>query len=99
MPVLVRAGAIVPTQRYRPFTPPAPPKALTITAFPGASGSFRLYDDRGLGFGYVRGRFAWTQISQVRHGRRTTLKIGALRGSFPGAPRARSWTVRLLGVA
>lgn len=99
MPVLVRAGAIVPTQPSVPFTPPRPSKALTITAFPGASGSFRLYDDQGLGFGYTRRLFAWTQISQARHRRRTTLTIGALRGSFPGAPRARSWTVRLLGVA
>jgi alpha-glucosidase (family GH31 glycosyl hydrolase) len=99
MPVLVRAGAIVPTQPSAPFTPPGPAKALTITAFPGASGSFRLYDDQGVGFGYLRGRFAWTRISQVRHGGRTTLTIEALRGSFPAAPRARSWTVRLLGVA
>jgi hypothetical protein len=99
MPVLVRAGAIVPTQPYRPFTPPGPPRALTITAFPGARRSFRLYDDQGLGFGYARGLFAWTQISQARHRGRITLTIGALRGSFPGAPRARSWTVRLLEVA
>jgi Glycosyl hydrolases family 31/Domain of unknown function (DUF5110) len=98
MPVLVRAGAIVPTQPYGPSTAPGSPKALTITAFPGVSGSFRLYDDQGLGFGYRRGLFAWTAISQVRHGRRTKLTIGALRGSFPGAPRARSWTARLLGV-
>ena len=99
MPVLVRAGAIVPTQRDARFTPPGSAKALTITAFPGTRGSFGLYDDQGAGFGYLRGRFAWTEIRQARHGRRTMLTIGALRGSFPGAPRARSWTVRLLGVA
>ena len=99
MPVLVRAGAIVPTRPYTPFTPPGPARALTITAFPGAAGNFRLYDDQGVGFGYMRGRFAWTRISQMRRGGRTTLTIAALRGSFPGAPRARSWTVRLLGVA
>ena len=89
----------MPTQPYAPFTAPGPAKALTITAFPGASGSFKLYDDQGVGFGYLRGRFAWTRISQVRHAARTTLTIGALRGSFPGAPRTRSWTVRLLGIA
>jgi hypothetical protein len=98
MPVLVRAGSIIPTQPYAPFTPPAPPRALIITAFPAGAGSFRLYDDAGVGFGYERGRDAWTEISQVRRGRLTALRIGAMRGSFPGAPRARSWTVRLLGV-
>jgi alpha-D-xyloside xylohydrolase len=99
MPVLVRAGAIVPTQPATPFTGPGPPPAVELTAFPGAHGRFALYDDQGTGFGYQRGRFSRTPIEQRRRGRRLTLTIGAARGRFPGRPLARTWQVRALDVA
>ena len=98
MPVLVRAGAIVPTQAYAPYTPSGPPKSLIITAYPGARGSYTLYEDEGVGFDYTRGRDTWTRISQVRRRGTTVLTIGPARGSFRGAPRARSWEVEILGV-
>jgi alpha-glucosidase (family GH31 glycosyl hydrolase) len=96
MPVYVRAGGIVPTQRYVPTTAVTPPRALTLTAYAGR-GSTRLYDDAGDGLGYLRGQYAWTRIAQRRRHGRTTLTIGPMRGSFPGKPRARSWTVRFVG--
>jgi hypothetical protein len=99
MPLLVRAGAIVPTQPYTPSTPPGPSRALTLTAFPGARGSFTLYDDAGVGFGYVGGQHAFTRIAHAQRRRWSSLTIGAARGRFPGAPSARSWRIRFLSVA
>jgi alpha-D-xyloside xylohydrolase len=83
MPVLVRAGAIIPTGE---------PEHLTFNVFPGARGRFTLYEDEGDGFGYERGRFTRTTITQ-RAGKVT---IGPARGTFPGKPRRRAWTVRLV---
>jgi alpha-D-xyloside xylohydrolase len=97
MPVLVRAGSIVPTQPDVPFTTPGPSRKLILTVYSGGTGRFDLYDDQGAGFGYTRGAFTWTPIVHTeRHGV-TTITIGPARGRFPGAARTRSWEVRLVG--
>jgi alpha-D-xyloside xylohydrolase len=98
MPVLVPAGSIIPTQAYAPFTPPGPPRSLILTAYPGVHGSFTLYDDAGLGFGYARHAYARTTITQTRSRGRTLVSIGPARGGFAGALRSRSWQVQLLDV-
>jgi alpha-glucosidase (family GH31 glycosyl hydrolase) len=93
MPVLVRAGSVLVTQPYAPYTPPGPNPNLILTAYPGARGAFTLYDDQGTGFGYQRGEDSFTQIGQRRHGRRAVVTIGAAKGSFPGRLARRSWQV------
>jgi hypothetical protein len=98
IPVLIRAGAVLPTAPYADHAG-ASPASLILTAYPGARGSFRLYDDQGTGFGYTRGRYSWTSIVQSRHGRHTTLVIGPASGHFAGQPRRRTWLIRLSDVA
>lgn len=98
MPVLVRAGAIIPTEPYQPFTPARPQRQLILTVYAGGNGSFSLYDDQGVGFGYTRRQYSWTPIRHTQHGKLTTLRIGPARGTFPGALHRRSWLVRLVGV-
>ncbi len=98
MPVLVRAGTIVPTEPYAPFTTPTPQKTLILTAFPGPRGNFNLYDDQGTGFGYTGARYTWTRITHTERGHRSTLTIAPAIGHFNGALRKRSWQVRFLDV-
>ena len=81
LPVLVRAGAVIPT---------APD---TLTVYPGRRGALRLYDDAGTGFAYEHGASA---VTPIRH-RGRTLTIGPARGHFAGQPARRAWTVRFLG--
>jgi alpha-glucosidase (family GH31 glycosyl hydrolase) len=99
MPVLVRAGAIVPTQPSAPFTSPGPPRKVTLTVYAGAPGRFGLYDDQGVGFGYTRRAFTWTPIVHTERRRGATITIGPARGHFAGAPTRRSWEVRLVGIS
>ena len=98
MPVLMRAGAILPTQPDLPTTQAAPQDPLVVTAWPGAGGSFRLYDDQGQGFAYQGGAYAFTRIDHSDNAARKTLTIGPAQGSFPGAPATRSWEVRFAGI-
>ncbi len=98
MPVLVRAGAVIATQPYAPFTAPGAPRTLVLTVFGGTHGSLRLYDDPGVGFGYARA-FTWTPIAYRRQGRRAVVTIGPAEGRFPGALRTRSWVVRFVGAS
>ena len=95
MPVLVRAGAILPTQPGAPYTPPAPNPHLIVTVYPGRAGTLRLYDDHGAGFGYAHGQYTLTTITARQSPQLDTIRIGAARGRFPGALAARSWDVRL----
>ncbi len=99
IPVLVRAGAMVPTQPLGQRTAAGPARRLVLTAYPGARGSGDLYDDAGTGFGYQRGEYTRSTFTQVRSAGTTTLTIGRARGSFPGALTARTWDVRLRTLA
>jgi len=96
MPVLVRAGAIVPTQPEAPFTRPGPARKLILTVYAGAPRRFELYDDQGTGFGYARGAFTWTRIVHTERRGVATITIGPAHGRFRGSPRTRMWQVRLV---
>jgi hypothetical protein len=95
IPVLVRAGAVVPTQPSGKRTANAPARRLVLTAFPGVAGSGALYDDAGSGFGYRRGGFTRTAFTQRRVAGVTTLVIGQAHGTFPGALAAHGWDLRI----
>ncbi len=95
LPVLVRSGAIVPTQDAVPFTAPGGADALTLTVHGGRRGRFTLYDDAGSGYGYQDGAKRFTRLTH----RGRSLSIAPARGTYPGAPATRDWTVRFLGVA
>ena len=97
MPVFVRTGGIVPTQPPVATTPAAPPPSLILTAYRG-DGRLRLYDDAGEGLAYEEGQFSRTTVAQRRERGAHVVTIGAATGSFPGAPRSRSYEVRVVGV-
>ena len=68
-----------------------------MTVYPGADGSFELYEDAGDGYKYEKGefttiRFAWDDKTK-------TLSIGARKGSYPGMLKARTFRVKTLGGA
>jgi alpha-glucosidase (family GH31 glycosyl hydrolase) len=50
MPLYVRAGAIVPMGPMRQYTSDPVEGPLTLTVYPGADGSFQLYEDDGMTF-------------------------------------------------
>ena len=85
MPVFVRAGAVVPTQEYRPHETERPADPLVLTVWAGRDGGFRLYEDGGDGLAYRRRSFAFTHIVHDHRGRRgSVVRIGRARGPLPG---------------
>jgi len=92
MPLLVRAGAIVPTGPAIQSSGEQPGGALVLHVFTGANGAFDLYEDDGTSIDYVRGAFArvplrWDEKAQV-------LTIGQRQGSYAGMPATRAISVR-----
>jgi hypothetical protein len=99
IPVLVRAGTVLPTQPPGRRTASAPARRLVLTAFPGRAGTGNLYDDAGSGFGYRHGELTRTRFTQRRAGGVTTVVIGRARGTFPGALSSRGWDLHIRAVS
>ncbi|MDT8915974.1 ricin-type beta-trefoil lectin domain protein [Amycolatopsis sp. PS_44_ISF1] len=89
MPVLVKSGGIVPTRTDYTQDQHQPLTQLTLSVGAGADGNFSLYQDSGEG----TGPSATTPIRWNDAGR--TLTVGAAAGTYPGAPSARAYTLRL----
>lgn len=84
VPVFVRAGGVIPTKQG-------------VSVFAGVDGEAELYEDAGDGTGYRRGEFARTSLRYTESGAGDpVLTIGPRRGSYPGMPGERSWTIRLV---
>ena len=90
MPLYVRAGSIIP---YGPDVQYAAAKAdpIELRVYPGADGTFTLYEDEGDNYDYEKGVYAtiplsWNEKSQ-------TLTIGRRKGQFPGMLKQRTFRV------
>ncbi len=99
IPVLVRAGAVLPSHRPGTRARVTPTRHVVLTAYPGPRGSGRLYDDAGSGLAYRRGASTWTTFTQRRAHGTVTVRVGRARGGFAQALRLRTWDLRVLSVA
>lgn len=95
MPLYVRAGAILPMGPVMQYATEQPDAPLEIRIYPGADGSFTLYDDDNETYAYERGQSARTELSW--NDKAGVLTIGARRGSFPGMSRSRTLHLVLAG--
>lgn len=92
LPVLARAGAIVPLAGEGTFGVENP-DALELRVFTGADGSFELYeDDDALHPRELRTPIAWSDADRI-------LTIGPAAGELGVSPATRRVTVRVVGVA
>ena len=93
IPFFVKAGSILPIGPDVQYSTEKPWDALTLKVYPGANGSFTLYEDAGDGYNYEKGEF--TEIPMTWNDKSRTLTLGARKGSYPGMIESRSFTVTL----
>jgi alpha-D-xyloside xylohydrolase len=91
LPLYVRAGSIIPFGPELQYTQEKPADPITLYVYAGADGSFTLYEDDGVSYGYERGAFAKIPIRWNDAAR--TLTLGARTGEFPGMLRERTFGV------
>jgi hypothetical protein len=93
MPVLIKAGGIMPTRTDHTDNAQPPLTQETVNVAAGADGSFSLYSDAGEGTGYTSGQSTSAPLSwsDAAH----TLTISAQSGGWSGAPTSRAYTLRL----
>lgn len=95
-PVFYRAGSVIPYYPVR-RTVVNDPGEIILKVVPGASGSGKLYEDKGDSQEYKGDAWAMTTFIQNRSDSGITLTIGRRNGSFEGMPTQRKWTVQFLG--
>jgi alpha-D-xyloside xylohydrolase len=91
IPVLVKAGAIIPMAKEMQYTSEKPLDTLEIRVYKGANGTFSLYEDEGDGYHYEKGSytlipFSWNEKTQ-------TLSIGARQGTYPRYLKSRVFNI------
>jgi hypothetical protein len=97
MPVYVRAGGIVAQGADDVNVANQDHAKLTLTAYPHASGSTSVYEDAGDSLGYRTGQYVRIP-AHYDEGRFSSLTVGPVQGSYPGAPVTRHYTVAFAGV-
>ncbi len=94
IPLFVRAGSIIPMGPEIQYAEQDPAGPIELRIYPGANGSFDLYQDSGDGYAYQKGEHS---IIHIRWDNSTsTLTIGARQGSYPGMPTAMQFHVVLV---
>jgi alpha-D-xyloside xylohydrolase len=94
IPLLVRAGSIVPFAPVQQYVGEKQDSPLELRIYPGADGQFTLYDDDGLTYSYEQGQrskvgIAWNEKTG-------TLTLGARQGTYKNMPSQQQLHVRLL---
>ena len=93
VPMFVRAGSILPLGPEMQYVGEKSWDHLELRVYPGADGSFTLYEDEGDNYNYEKGAYSVIQFSWNEKTR--TLSIGNRQGRYPGMLQNRQFTVVL----
>jgi len=95
MPLYIRAGSILPLGPVKQYVDEKVDAPLTLSIFPGADGSFLLYEDDGISFSYRSGD--WIGIVMTWNDARRMLELKLASGSRMLSPSPRMIDVQLFG--
>ena len=95
IPLYIRAGAILPLGPVKQYVEEKSDQPLTVNVYPGAHGSFTLYEDDGQSFDYRRGEWMGIDMSWNDAGRVLRMKLAT--GSKMLPPLRRPIEVQLAG--
>jgi alpha-D-xyloside xylohydrolase len=94
IPVFVKAGAILPWGEPMQYVDEKLPETLEIRVYPGADGSYSLYEDNGKDYSYEQGKF--TRIPFAWDDAKGELTIGDRVGEYDGMLKDRTFRVCLM---
>jgi alpha-D-xyloside xylohydrolase len=95
IPLLVRAGSIIPTGPFIQYASEKPADPIELRIYPGADGSFTLYEDENDNYDYEKGVYA--TIAFHWDDAKRQLTIDDRKGSFPGMLKERTFNVVIVG--
>ncbi|MGX8694972.1 MAG: TIM-barrel domain-containing protein [Prevotella sp.] len=91
VPMFLRAGSILPLGPEMQYVGEKAWDNLEVRLYPGADGSFVLYEDEGDNYNYEKG--VYSTITFTWNDRTRTLTIGERKGNYPGMLQKRQFTL------
>jgi alpha-D-xyloside xylohydrolase len=91
MPLYIRAGSIIPFGPEEEYSNQKPADPIELRIYPGADGSFTLYEDENDSYHYEKGAYA--TIPMQWNDSTRTLTFGARKGRFPGMLENRTFHI------
>ncbi|MEO7495095.1 MAG: TIM-barrel domain-containing protein [Massilia sp.] len=91
IPLLVKAGAILPMGLVTQYVDEHPDAPITLNVYTGANGAFSLYEDDGVTNAYARGESSRIPLSY--DDKSGTVTIGARTGKYKGMVEKRQFKV------
>ncbi len=82
IPLFVRAGSIIPMGPFLQYSNEKKADTIELRVYPGANGSFTLYEDEGDNYNYETGSYATIPITYIDNPRNVI--IGPRKGTFTG---------------
>lgn len=95
MPVFIKAGTVMPFGPDVQYSGEKKWDDLEIRVYPGANGTFTLYEDEGDNYNYEKGKF--TQITFTWDDASRTLTIDDRLGAYNGMLQNRKFNIVLVG--
>jgi alpha-D-xyloside xylohydrolase len=94
IPLFVRAGSVIPLGPFLQYATEKPADPLEIRIYPGADGTFTLYEDENDNYNYEKGIFSTIEFRWNDAGK--TLTIAASKGEYPGMLKERTIKIVLV---
>jgi alpha-D-xyloside xylohydrolase len=94
LPLYVRAGSIIPMGPEVEYATQKTGKPVELRIYPGADGSFTVYQDENDNYNYEKGKFATYTFTW--NDKERTLTISNRKGSFIGMPRTQMFNIVLI---
>ena len=91
IPLMIKAGSIVPMGPFLQYSTEKPADPIELRIYPGADGSFTLYEDENDNYNYENGAYATIAFHWDDAKRRLT--IDARKGEFPGMLKTRAFHI------
>ncbi|MBN1757586.1 MAG: glycoside hydrolase family 31 protein [Chitinispirillaceae bacterium] len=95
IPLYIRAGSIIPMGPYLQYVDEKKTDTIELRVYPGADGSFTMYEDEGDNYNYEKGDFATIPISYIDNPRNVI--IGKRSGSFTGMDEKKVFNIVFAG--
>lgn len=93
-----KGGIPIPMQPYRDRMTSAVLDTLILKCFPGVdgkTGSYQLYEDDGISMDYTFKKYALTDITYKKEGKKVRVTISPAKGSYSGQPLHRAYQLQL----
>lgn len=91
IPLLIKAGSIIPMGPYLQYAEEKPADPIELRVYPGADAHFVLYEDENDNYDYEKGIYATIPINWNEKDQ--TLTIGKRKGEFPGMLTNRTFRI------